>query len=85
MKKNRIQYTVRGVPAPINRLLREKTRREGKSLNQVILEVIVRGLGLTQDVPKYHDLDDLVDTWVHDPVFDQTIAEMDRVDPELWK
>ena len=35
--------------------------------------------------PPYHDLDDLVGTWVEDPVFDEVIREMDSVDPDLWR
>ena len=31
------------------------------------------------------DLDDLAGSWVDDPEFDAIIAEMDQVDPELWK
>jgi len=32
-----------------------------------------------------HDLDDLVGTWVEDPVFDEVIREMDSVDADLWR
>ena len=31
------------------------------------------------------DLDDLVGTWVQDDAFDKAMAEMDRVDEDLWR
>ena len=80
-----VQYTIRGIPERINRYLRKKAKNEHKSLNQVIIECITRGLGLTEDKVYYHDLDELAGTWHEDPDFDAVIEEMDRIDPELWK
>lgn len=79
------QYTIRGVPAAVGATLRERARREGKSLNSIAVEALTRGLGLSDGRTVYHDLDDLVGTWVDDPQFDAAIEAMDRVDPELWK
>ena len=69
----------------MKRLLQELAKREEKSLNQVSLEVLERGLGLGSEEIVYHDLDDLAGTWVHDPEFDRAIEEQHRVEPELWK
>ncbi len=33
-----IQYTIRNIPEPVNRYLRNKSRISGKSLNQVIID-----------------------------------------------
>ena len=79
------QLTIRRVPERVKRLLQELAKREEKSLNQVSLEVLERGLGLTGEEIVYHDLDDLAGTWVDDPEFDKAIEEQHRVDPELWK
>ena len=79
------QLTIRRVPERVKKLLQELAKREEKSLNQVSLEVLERGLGLTGDEVVYHDLDDLAGTWVDDPEFDKAIEEQHRVDPELWK
>ena len=43
------------------------------------------GLGLAEEAPRHHDLDDLAGTWVDDPEFDRAIEAMDQVDPELWR
>lgn len=81
----RHQLTIRRVPERVKKLLKELARREDKSLNQVSLEILERGLGLTGEEIVYHDLDDLAGTWVDDPEFDKAIEEQHRVDPELWK
>lgn len=80
-----IQYTIRGIAERVDAQIRERASREGKSLNETVLEVLNAGLGITDSGVRYTDLDDLAGTWVHDPEFDQAIREMDRVDPELWK
>lgn len=79
------QYTLRAVPAAIDAELRQRARRERKSLNTVILEAVRRGIGASETPRVYRDLDDLVGTWVEDPAFDEAMADQRRVDPELWK
>lgn len=81
----RHQVTIRRVPERVKQLLKELAKREEKSLNQIILEVLERGLGLAGEEIVYHDLDDLAGTWVEDPEFDKAIEEQHRIDPELWK
>ena len=85
MSNRQIQYTIRGVPEHVDHALREQAARYGKSLNQVAVEAIEGGLGLSSGERRFHDLDDLAGTWVHDPEFDAAIEVMDRIDPELWK
>lgn len=35
-----MQYTVRNVPEPVDRYLRKRARLSGKSLNQVVIDVL---------------------------------------------
>ena len=79
------QYTIRKVPASVDRLLRERARTEGKSLNETAIEALQAGLGLSEDPVEFDDLDDLIGTWLHDPDTDQALADQDLVDPELWR
>jgi len=81
----RHQLTIRRVPERVKQLLKELAKREEKSINQIILEILERGLGLAGEEIVYHDLDDLAGTWVDDPEFDKAIEEQHRIDPELWK
>jgi hypothetical protein len=83
-KKHNIQYTLRGIPQKVDEALRRKARQEGVSLNQAAVEAIAHGLGVPQEKPVYHDLDDLAGTWIEDPAFDEAIREIDSVDPDLW-
>ena len=86
MKSNgSIQYTIRQVPAPLDRSLREKSKQAGQSLNEAAIEAMSRGLGLAEAPPRYHDLDVLAGTWQEDAAFDAAITAQDQVDPRLWK
>lgn len=83
--KRRTQYTLRGVPDRLDQCLRETAGRYGSSLNTVALQALSRGLGIEAEAPEYHDLDDLIGTWVQDDAFDKALLAMDQVDPGLWK
>ena len=85
MTEKSTQYTIRKVPPQLDRELRRRARQEHKSLNEMALWALERGLGLSEQVVRHHDLDDLAGTWVDDPAFDQAIEAMDQVDPELWR
>jgi len=85
MNKGQIQYTLRKIPPQIDRELRRRANEERKSLNEVALQALERGLDLADTPVRHHDLDDLIGTWVEDPEFDQAIEEMDQIDPELWQ
>jgi hypothetical protein len=86
MKEKQVeQYTIRGVPRRVGAQLRERARKEGRSLNSVAVDALARGLGLDAEVRRYTDLDDLAGTWIEDPEFDRAIADMDRVDEAMWK
>jgi plasmid stability protein len=78
------QYTIRGIPASVDRALRARARREGRSLNDLALEALRVSVGVGADVLLNQDLDDLIGTWEEDPVFDAAIQEQDQVDEALW-
>jgi hypothetical protein len=80
-----MQYTLRNVPAFLDRLLRRKARERGASLNEVALEALAKGAGVTADPVRHRNLRDLAGTWVEDPEFDQAIREQDTIDPALWR
>ena len=80
-----VQYTIRRVPASVDRMLRERARTEGKSLNEAAIEALQAGLGLSEDTIEFDDLDDLIGTWQHDPDTDQALADQDVVELEPWR
>lgn len=81
-----VQYTVRSVPAHVDKALRRKAHAGRMSLNQVLRAALIREAEGT-DVPErvYSDLDALVGSWVDDPSFDAAIQAQDRVDEALWR
>ncbi len=80
-----MQYTVRKVPAALDKAIRGKARAEGKSLNEVAVEALVQGLGLDgKSIPR-RDLGDIAGTWTKDKAVEEALAAQDRVDADLWK
>jgi plasmid stability protein len=81
-----VQYTVRDVPAHVDRALRRRASEEGKSLNQLLRDALAREAGSDPAAPVLnHDLDALAGTWDDDPEFDRAVAEQDRVDEAMWR
>lgn len=85
MDKRLLQHTLRRVPPRVDAELRRRAAEERKSLNEVALQALERGLGLSDEPVRHHDMDDLAGTWIDDPEFDRALEEMDQVDPELWQ
>jgi hypothetical protein len=80
-----MQYTLRDIPPLLDSELRRRAKAEGKSLNAVAIEALVRGAGLRERPLRQRDLGDVAGTWREDPEFDQAIADQDRIDERLWR
>jgi len=81
-----MQYTLRNIPPALDAALRRKAREEGRSLNQVAVEALMRALGLGGEEPVRHrDLADVAGTWDADPAVDDALEDQRRIDPELWR
>ena len=80
-----MQYTIRKVPDALNTALRRRAREQGKSLNEVTLEALARGAGVSGDRSPQRDLADVAGTWRKDRAFDSAVAAQDAVDEELWR
>jgi hypothetical protein len=79
------QFTVRAVPASVERALRNKARERNVSLNQVLLDALAREAGESAAPVRHHDLDALFGSWIDDPAVDAALAEQRRVDPKDWE
>lgn len=79
-----MQYTIRNVPTPLDAALRRSARERGKSLNEVAIEALAKGAGLSERWPQ-RDLSDIAGTWRKDAAFDSAVAAQDTVDKELWR
>lgn len=81
-----LQYTVRNIPAHVDRALRRRAGEERKSLNEVLRDALIREAGVVEPATRlYTDLDALAGTWIDDPGFDETIRAQDQVDESLWR
>lgn len=80
-----MQYTLRNVPDILDAALRRRARDERKSLNEVAVEALVRGVGLAEVRPRQRDLSTIAGTWRKDRLFDRALAAQDTVDEDLWK
>ena len=71
-----IQYTIRGIPREVDRMLRKKAERRKKSLNQLIVDELIEAtIGRRQQA----DFSDLAGRWVPDPAFDDIIAAQRQI------
>ena len=80
-----MQYTIRNVPETLDEALRRAARERGKSLNEVAIEALARGAGITQDRSRQRDLGDIAGTWRKDSAFDSALKAQDTIDEEMWK
>ena len=80
-----MQYTIRNVPDYLDEALRVSARREGKSLNEVVLAALVRGAGLAERKRIKRDLSDIVGTWQEDPAFESAISDQQKIDEAMWQ
>ena len=78
------QYTIRAIPDAIDHAVRQRARREEKSINAVVVEALARGLELDAEPAAYTDLDELIGTWQEDPEFDRAVAVFERIDEDVW-
>lgn len=80
-----MQYTIRGIPAPVDRALRDRSAREGKSLNEVAIEALERGLDIEAEPIQRRDLSAIAGTWIQDREVEKALDDQRKIDPELWR
>ncbi len=79
-----MQYTIRNVPDYLDAALRNSAREQGRSLNEVAVQALVRGAGLAEHPRRQRDLGDIAGSWRKDAAFDDAIAAQDTIDEALW-
>ena len=82
--------TIRGVEPEVANKLKLTAAKQGKSINQLALEIVKEGLGLKKGKKfsrEYDDLDHLFGSW-SDEEFRKIHGKIDQerqIDPELWR
>jgi plasmid stability protein len=74
-----MQYTLRNIPPQLDEALRTRAREQGKSLNEIALETLLAGVGLSGAPIKRRDLSDIAGTWVEDPEIDAALQDQRRI------
>jgi hypothetical protein len=77
-----VNLQIQNIPRQIDEALRARAQAEGKTVDQVALEAIESGLGLSASGGKQRDLSDIAGTWVEDPIFDEVRRSHEAIDPE---
>ena len=80
-----MQYTIRKLPARLDKLIRKRAKEEGKSINTVAVEALMDAFGLRGSVPSLRDVGSLAGSWVEDPAVDEALQEQRRIDDEMWR
>ena len=80
-----MQYTIRNIPAELDKVIRGRARAGRKSINDIAVAALVQGLGLGSESVVRRDLGDIAGTWTKDKAVEAALAAQDRVDPDLWK
>jgi plasmid stability protein len=80
-----MQYTIRNVPNTLDEALRRVARERGKSLNEVAIDALARGAGVTGERVPQRNLSDITGTWRKDPAFDGALAAQQTIDEEMWR
>lgn len=81
--------TIRGIDEKISKILKEKSRQEGVSVNSTLLKIIKENLGIERKKRSviYNDLDHLAGSWSEKDYkeFKGKIADFEKVDEKMWK
>lgn len=81
--------TVRGIDSALSEKMKQAARREGKSVNQVVIDTMRQHFGMRKEkkfTVIYHDLDHIFGRWSQEE-FDKIQGKIDterKIDKELW-
>lgn len=79
--------TIRRVDPALARALERERKRRGTSLNETVLDVLRRSLGVVPGGRRSNGLRALAGTWSakDQKEFDAATAVFEQIDPELWR
>ncbi len=80
-----VQYTVRFVPREVDQSLRQRAKKRGESLNDVLLSALRESAGGAATSGIHHDLDHLAGSMSPDPQLDRALDEMRQIDEDMWR
>lgn len=84
---SKLQYTIRNVPPAVDKAIRKRSKRSGKSFNQTVVELLTLQTFGTTEPPAVADnnFDWLYNRRTLDDSFDEAVAKLSKVDERLWR
>lgn len=79
-----IQYTIRNVPLRVDKVLRGRAQKQGKSFNETLVEALEKGAGITPSAKVHHDLDWFIGSGGIGPEEGAAFEAQHQIDDELW-
>jgi len=79
---NGIQYTVRSIPPRLDSVLRRRAQKTSKSLNEVVIEALEKGTGITSNAT-FDDMDWFIGNKSLGVPFDQALDWLDNVPKDI--
>jgi len=80
-----IQYTIRNIPPPLDKVIRKRASQTGQSFNQTVVDLLALQTFGTTDLPTDDCFDWLFAQASPDPAYDQAIEDLSRIDDKLWQ
>jgi hypothetical protein len=79
--------TIRNIPPEVAQALEETKERARVSLNQTVIDLLRRALGLRGRGEEKNGLASLAGTWTEEEheQFEAAVAVMEQIDEELWR
>lgn len=79
--------TVRNLPSEVVEALDRERRRIGLSLNQTVVQLLQRALGIGAEVPPSNGLRRLAGSWSEEEFaeFERAVTDFERVDEDAWQ
>jgi len=78
-----MQYTIRGIPPELDKALRARARKTGKSLNETTLDLMKNGI-YRKKKEKYRDMHQFVGTMTFDHEFEEAMKWHDALPNRLF-
>lgn len=80
-----IQYTIRNIPVPVDKVIRKRSKQSGKSFNQTVVDLLSLQTFGTTEISEDTNFDWLFNKNTLDNNFDKAIKDLSQIDENLWK
>jgi hypothetical protein len=80
-----IQYTIRNIPEPVDRVIRKRSKQSGRSFNQTVVDLLSMQTFGTTEIDKDDNFDWLYNKKTLDDSYDEAIKDISKIDKGLWQ